>query len=104
MPGPGLALATSPYITATCDECHRDDDGEDGRKAGAEASPVYVDIGKAMVGLVQGDIGGFVIDLVGDREVCFIMEHERWGLRGGGGRSPFPFGETFILESNLLVH
>ena len=67
MPGPGLALAMSPDVTATGDECHRDDNGEDGRKAGAEASPVQVDKGKAMVGLVQGDIGEFVIDLVGDR-------------------------------------
>ena len=56
-----------------------------------------------MVGLIQGDIGGFVVDLVGDRGVRVVVEHHWWGWRCGGRRCSFPFSDVLILESNFLV-
>ena len=56
-----------------------------------------------MVGLIQGDVSGFVVDLVGDREVRVVLEHHWWGWRCGGRRCSFPFGDALILESNFFV-
>ena len=66
MPGARLALTASPDVAASSDEGQRDDDGEDGRKTGAEASPMEIDEGKTVVELIQGDICRLMIDLVGD--------------------------------------
>ena len=62
-----------------------------------------VDERKAMVGLVQVHVCRLVIDLVGDGEICFIMEDEGRGLSCCGCRCPLPFGNPFILLSDLVV-
>ena len=49
VPGARLALTASPDVTASGDEGQRDDDSEDGGKAGAEASSMEIDEGKTVV-------------------------------------------------------
>ena len=58
------------------------DDGEDRGQVGAKTCPMQVDEQEAMVGLIQGDIRGLVVDFIGDREVCLVVELHWWGRRG----------------------
>ena len=53
--------------------------------------------------LVQVDVCRLTVDLVGNGEIGLIVEDERRGLSGGGGRS-FPLSELFVLFLNLVVH
>ena len=61
-----------------------------------------VDKRETVVGLVQVHVGGFVVDIVGDRKVCLIVENNG---RGGGCRGPPPFFQfcLFILFLDCIM-
>ena len=80
--GARLAVAATPDVAAPGDEAQGDEDGENGGKTGAETGPMEVNEGKPMVGLVQVYVCRLVVDFVGDREVCFIVEDEGRANKG----------------------
>ena len=101
--GARLALTAPPNIAAPDDEAQGDDDGKDGGKTGAETGPMEVDERKPVVGLVQVHVCRFVVDLVGDREICLIVEDERRGRSCSRGRCSLPLSNPFVLLSDLVV-
>ena len=63
---------------------------------------MYVDEAEAVVGLIQGDVMGLVVDLVCNTEIGFIVEHDgRGGRCCGSGRSPDPLFDM-LLGSDLV--
>ena len=62
----GLALLAPMEEAAACDEEPGHHDGEDGRESSAEGCPMDIDKGKAIVGLIQCDVVGLVVDHVCD--------------------------------------
>ena len=60
-----------------------------------------IDETKSVVGLVQHDVVGLIVDFVGDAETCVTMEHIGRGLSGGCGRSPSPLFNA-LFRGNLV--
>ena len=56
-----------------------------------------------MVGLVQVHVRRFMVDLLGDREICFVVEDERRGLYRSGGGCSLPLSDPFVLFPDLVV-
>ena len=83
-------------IAAPGDERKGDDDGENGREAGAETCPVQIDERESMVGLIEVNIGRFVADVVGNRQVGLVMEDD-WRRCGCSGGSPLPFFQSLFF-------
>ena len=61
---------------------------------------MHVDKGKAIVGLIQCDVVGLVVDRVCDRQVSLILEVEGGGdgSRGGRGRAPPLLDESLVAD------
>ena len=60
-----------------------------------------IDETKSVVGPVQRDVVGLIVDFIGDSEIGVIVEHNGRGLCGGSGRSPSPLFVAF-LRGNLV--
>ena len=84
VPSSRLSLAAASDIAAPGDECEGDDDSKNGREADAETCPVQVDERESVVGLIEVNIGGFVTDIVGNRQVGLVVEDD-WRRCGCGG-------------------
>ena len=61
-----LPLSPAAKVAASGDKSQGHEDSKDGRESSREACPVYVDEAKAVVGMIQGDIVGLVMDLICD--------------------------------------
>ena len=62
---------------------------------------MYINEAESVVTLVQCDVVGLIGNLVGDAEVCIVVEHNGRGLSGGSGRSSLPLGDA-LLRGNLV--
>ena len=65
--------STPAEIATPSDEQSCQDNGTDGRQAGAEGRPMNVDEGKSIVGLVQADVTRLVGDAVVDGKAGVVF-------------------------------
>ena len=93
--GTVLALAPATEVAAASDEESHQHDGKDGGKPRAEACPMNIDEAESVIGLIQGDVVGFMGDGVLDGEGSLVFHGD------GGGRSSGRGGE---VPRDLLFH
>ena len=96
-----LSLPPAAEITTSSNE-EGDEHGKYGGKARAEARPMDIDEAKSMVGLVQVDVAGFMVDFVVDGKVRIVLEeHGRGGSSCSG--SSLELAEGILLVTLLHV-
>ena len=96
MPRPRLALASTLEVATCCDGESDQNHLKDGREPCGETCPVQVDQGGAVVGLVEGYVGGGISDFGVENDLSIVL-----GVNGGG-LSNVPDG--FAVLSDVLFN
>ena len=79
MVGMRLTLSTPAEVATSSDEQPCQDNGKDGRQAGAEGHPMDVDERKSIVGLFQADVTRLIGDTVVDGKAGVVFHVNRGG-------------------------